>query len=341
MKLLVVTQAVDQDDPGLGFFHGWLEEFSKHAEKITVVCLKEGRHALPPNVVVLSLGKELGRSRVTYLARFCSYIWRKRDEYDTVFVHMNQEYVLLAGLLWRMWGKKILLWRNHKKGSLPTDLAVALSRQVFYTSPDSYTAQFKKALKMPAGIDTDTFTPHPDVQKVPHSLLFLGRISPVKRVELFIKALHELKNTGETFTALIVGDPVNPEDFEYERNIRSLVNSLQLSRLVTFKKSVKNTDTVALYNGCAVYVNLTPSGSMDKTILEAMASGIVPVVSNTAFRGTLPAELIIPEPDARAIASALRQAMKSSCQFRDYAVREHSLKRLAGELFRSDRVNKP
>ena len=56
-RLLITTQAVDLDDPVLGFFHRWIEEFAKHCESISVICLKEGRHDLPDNVHVYSLGK--------------------------------------------------------------------------------------------------------------------------------------------------------------------------------------------------------------------------------------------------------------------------------------------
>ena len=32
MKLLIVTQAVDTEDPVLGFFVRWIEELGKHVE---------------------------------------------------------------------------------------------------------------------------------------------------------------------------------------------------------------------------------------------------------------------------------------------------------------------
>src|SRR4051812_25119270 len=101
MKLLLFTQTVDEDDLYLGFFHAWIEELAKHFEKITVVCLKEGKHFLPENVEVLSLGKEHGTSRLTRALRVLGYSYQRRREYDSVLVHMNQEYILLAGWMWK------------------------------------------------------------------------------------------------------------------------------------------------------------------------------------------------------------------------------------------------
>src|SRR5665213_2769000 len=164
MRLLICTQAVDLDDPVLGFFHRWLEEISKHSETVHVICLKEGRHDLPKNVFVHSLGKESGRSRIKYLTRFFRYIREFRSEYDAVFVHMNAEYVVLGGLLWRLWGKRIGLWRNHKQKSFFTSIAVRLSEFVCYTSPEAFVARFKNSVQMPIGIDTIFFTPSTDAK---------------------------------------------------------------------------------------------------------------------------------------------------------------------------------
>src|SRR3989344_4493728 len=114
MRLLVITQKVDRNDPVLGFFHRWIEEFSKHCEKVHVICLKEGVNDLPENVAVHSLGKEEGKSRITYLWRFYYYVLKYRSQHDAVFVHMNPEYVLLGSLFWKIVGKRIVLWYMHK-----------------------------------------------------------------------------------------------------------------------------------------------------------------------------------------------------------------------------------
>ena len=93
MKILIITQKVSINDPVLGFMHRWIEEFAKHFERVTVICLEKGEHHLSPEVKVLSLGKENGKSRLKYILKFLYYIWREKNNYDAVFVHMNQENV--------------------------------------------------------------------------------------------------------------------------------------------------------------------------------------------------------------------------------------------------------
>ncbi|HEY4528219.1 MAG TPA: hypothetical protein VJJ48_00125 [Candidatus Paceibacterota bacterium] len=269
MKLLVITQTVDKSDPVLGFMHRWLEEFGKNFEKVTVITLEKGEYNLP-EIPVYSLGKEEGKSRLTYLLRFYKYIWQLRKDYDAVFVHMNQEYILLAGDIWRFMGKKVYLWRNHGEGSLLTRLSVFLSNKVFYTSPSSYTARFPKSYKMPVGIDTNFFKPDPHVRRIPDSVLFLGRISPIKKVLEFI---DWVKTTP--YSATIAG-PILPKDKEYGEIVKHRV----LDSKVRYIGPVTQSEALRLYQTHEIYVNKTEAGSFDKTIFEALACGCKLIVDN-------------------------------------------------------------
>lgn len=159
MKLLIITQKVDNRDPVLGFFHRWIEKFSKYYESIIVICLYEGEHNLPSNIRVLSLGKESGKSKIEYIINLYKYIIQEKDNYDKVFVHMNQEYILLAGVIWKLLKKDVFMWRNHNIGNRLTDLASLFCKKVFCTSKFSYTAKYNKTQIMPVGVDLENFTP--------------------------------------------------------------------------------------------------------------------------------------------------------------------------------------
>lgn len=335
MRLLIITQAVDLEDSVLGFFHRWIEEFSKHCESAHVICLKEGRHNLPKNVCVHSLGKEGGQSRMKYIFRFYKYIWALRNEYDAVFVHMNQEYVLLGGKFWRASGKRIVLWRNHKRGSAWSRIAGFLAHTVCYTSPDAYVARFKNAVRMPIGIDTNFFKlPAQEPEK--NSLLFLGRLDAVKRPEMLLKALEVLAKEGIAFMADVIGDPT-PGREEFARELKKQFSSVPN---VVFKPAIRNDEAVAAYHSHAIYVNLTPSGSFDKTIGEAMSAGCIVVAGNEALRGIVPNELFVDVNSVQSVAAGIKNALLMDAQSREalskklraYAVENHSLSLLASRL---------
>ncbi len=309
MKLLILTQKVDPNDPVLGFFHRWIVEFAKHYEKVTVVALGVGKYNLPDNVKVLSLGKERGVSKLSYIINFYRYIWRERRQYDAVFVHMNQEYVLLGALFWRFFGRKVYLWRNHAKGTALTRLAVFLSNKVFCTSSGSFTARFRKTKIMPVGVDTNFFKKDITVYKKTNSILFFGRISPVKKVEVFVESCRLLKEKGIIFLADIVGDPTNL-DTSYYVQIKNLVANAGLGHVVNFKPAISNNEASALYSQYDVYVNATPAGSLDKTILEALACETLVVTSNQALVGFLDDRFIFTENNSHCLAERLLEIMR-------------------------------
>lgn len=334
MKILIITQAIDSQDSVMGFFHRWAEEFSRHYDKVTIICLGKGVFNLPTNVKVLSLGKEVGAPRFSLVRNFYWYVWSERKNYDNVFVHMNQEYILLGGLIWRLLGKKIYLWRNHLKGNFLTKLAVLMSNKVFCTSPQSFTAQFKKTKLMPVGIDTRFFRPGFSTSKKSNSILFLGRIAPVKNILVFIESLNELQKLGVDFCVTIAGSSL-PKDKDYENIIKKKVDEYELKSRVKFVGSVNQNEALALYQEHALYLNLTPSGSMDKTIFEAMSCGVTPLVYNEDLVEVLGEEYLVRDLDSKKVAEDIKRAMSGNKRdFRAYVVENHSLELLAKKLFK-------
>ena len=333
MRLLICTQAVDKNDQSLGFFHGWLIEFARLFERVHVICLKEGQHDLPVNVFVHSLGKETGVSRLKYVVRFYRYIFSFRNEYDAVFVHMNQEYVLLGWKVWFLLGKCVVLWRNHKKGSLLTRIAALLSHKVCYTSPYAYVSGYANAVRMPIGIDTNFFRPH-EQQK--NAMLFLGRLDAVKKPDIFLEAIKILRSENVSVPVHVYGDPT-PGREGYAEEIKG--RFADITNLAFFP-SVPHAQTSDLYGSHSIYVNITPSGSFDKTIGEAMASGCIVVAANEVLRGIIPDNLLVDSNSAGSVAEGIRAALAMTAlereelkeRSRSYVEREHSLALLARKL---------
>ena len=339
MRLLVVSQKVDKKDPILGFFHHWLEELSGRFEDLVVICLEEGEHNLPGNVRVLSLGKEKGGSKLKYLKNFYKYIWNERKNYDGVFVHMNQEYVLLGWKFWKLWGKKIYLWRNHPEGSWLTRMSVTVSNKVFCTSKQSYTARFKKTKIMPVGIDEDIYKGREQNQNN-NNLLFFGRLSTVKNVHIFIHALSILNEGNADFRADIIGSPTDERGKEYENKLHEIGNDLVRAGKLAFKPAISPDENITLYAKYDLYVNLTPDGSFDKTILEAAASAVPVLASNSALRGVVDGRCYLPELEPKVVSGRIKEFLgldiseknKIGQELREFVVRSHSLKQLVSLL---------
>lgn len=337
MKLLIITQSVDKNNPVLGFMHRWIEEFAKKFEFITVICLEKGAYNLPNNVKVLSLGKEDGRSRIKYLFKFYKYIWRESRNYDAVFVHMNQEYVLLGAKLWWLMRKPVYMWRNHHSGNFLTDISAFFCKKIFCTSKYSYTAKYKKAVLMPVGIDMEVFGRENAIERKNNSILFLGRVAPVKRPDLFIDALSLVKD--QEWSATIVGDAL-PKDQAFYQSLMAKVSACGLEDKIVFKKGLPNQDTASVYSANDIYVNLSSSGMYDKTIFEAMACRCIVLASNENLRGQIDDRLVISEgkaPDevAEKIKMILELTDNEKVNLREQGLvfaKKHSLEKLAEAL---------
>ena len=267
MKLLIITQSVDSEDSILGFFVRWIEEFSKHTESVEVICLREGRHALPANVHVHSLGKERGVSRLRYILDFYTSIWRLHHDYDTVFVHMNPEYIVLAGWWWRLSHKRISLWYMHKSVNLTLRIAAFFANIIFTGSKESFRLQSKKVQVMGHGIDTDFFSPDSSVTRGGWALS-VGRLTKSKRHDLAIRLAKQ-----ENRALRIAGEgPERPA-------LEALAH--ELGAQVQFLGGLTQVQLREEYRQAAYLVHTSETGSLDKVVLEALACGL-PVRTNDA-----------------------------------------------------------
>lgn len=346
MEILFITQKLDKNDDILGVYHRWVEELAKKLERISVICLYRGVVELPANVEVYSLGKETGRSRFKYIKNFYTYLWRLRGRYGAVFVHMNPEYVLLGWCWWKITGKKVILWYNHPFGTLRARLAVYLANQVLFTSPFSFASKFKKSRPMPVGVDTDFMRPGSSILRHERSILFVGRLSPIKNIETLIEAVKILNQDNIDFSLTIVGDPTPGKTVEedYARRLKTMVRELGLEKRVVFHPAVPYREIAEVYNRHAIFVNLTSSGSFDKTILEAMACELLILASNRSLAELLPPSFqecyLFREGNSAHLVEKLECLLKLSAekqaalgrQLRELVITNHSLKKLTREL---------
>lgn len=332
MKLLIITQSVDKNNPILGFFHRWIEEFSKNFDFVTVVCLEKGEYDLPKNIRVLSLGKESGKSRFKYVLNFYKYIWQERKNYDAVFVHMNPVYIILGGLFWKLWQKPVSLWYTHKNVDLKLHLAVLFLNTIFSASKESFRLKSKKLRVMGHGIDTNIFRPGIGY-KEPYTILSVSRLAKTKNQAIMIESLRMVKKEGYNFVLILVGGPVTDLDKEFEKQLKEKVKKYELQDSVIFIGPIKP-DTVAFYyNRANLFLNLSDTGSLDKAILEAMACGLQILTSNVAFKFILPEKNFTsndPVEIARCIILLSKQDI--DIKMREFVVDNHELIQLIGRM---------
>ncbi len=332
MKLLIVTQKVDARDQLLGFFIRWIEGFARRCERVTVLCLESRAQDLPSNVHVMSMGKYHGFSKIRQAWNFYRLTYVLRHDYDAVFVHMNPIGVVVGAWWWRSLGKKVFLWYTSKGVTLKLRIATWLADGIFTASKESFRVSSSKAMVTGHGIDTTLFTPA--LQKKAGDgmlhILSVGRIASVKNYGTLVQAIKILNERGTRVTVTMVGEPALLADKAYEKQLKSDIARLGLGEHFHFVGKVDQRDLVGYYQSHDLFVHMSKTGSLDKSILEAMASGMQVVSSNDAARAFLPAELTVDDRDDIAVADAIERLGRRPAdpQLRTYVVDHHNLDRL-------------
>ena len=354
MKLLILTQKVDINDDVLGFMHGWIAEFAKKCEKVTVVCLQKEEYDLPPNVKVLSLGKETGEAKIKYLVNFYKYIWRERKNYDVVLVHMNQIYAILGGLLWRWTGKKIGFWYAHGHVGINLKIAAKMVNYIFTPTFESFRISSKKINVLGHGIDTIKFGIQGQKFKVINNkfkIITIGRISPVKDYETLIKAAKILANEDFKFKVQIIGGPAKKRDDSYLNKLKKLADEKNLSEAIDFAGAIPNKNIVDYLQSADLFVNLSHTGSLDKAVLEAMACGLPTLTCNEAFNSVfdenMKSFLFFTKNNAPDLANKIKkyydfseeEKEKLSQNLRNIVVKDHNLTELIKKIINNYQKN--
>jgi len=190
-----------------------------------------------------------------------------------------------------------------------------------------YQADVNKITVIPPGVDISHFYPisadeAKEVIGLPpceRMLLFVGRIEPLKGLDVLIKALKLLDEQGiYVCLAVIGGDPVNgqePRNQEMER-VKMLSDEAGLQKLVTFLG--KRSQNLLPYYYSASEVVVVPSHyeSFGMVALEAMACGTPVVASQVGGLAFLVQDGVtgytVPVDDPHALADRLKLILQDN-----------------------------
>ncbi len=289
MRLLICTQSVDKNDPILGFFHRWIEEFAKHFEHIYVICLNKGEYSLPPNVSVYSLGKETGGNRIMYLVRFYRFFSKIffATKVDFVFFHMGAIYNILSApffLIRKLFGTKFYWWKTHGHINGMGKIASVFTDRIYTASKESFPLNVKKRIIVGHAVDTNTFNFKPAELLHTVQILCVGRISKVKNIEVVIDVARLLKAKNILFHVDIVGITI---DQEYQKLLNEQIERYDLTKEVIFIGPKKLPELIGHYHTGHILLNPSKTGSIDKVVLEAMSCGVVPIAPCGAYSTVL------------------------------------------------------
>jgi glycosyltransferase involved in cell wall biosynthesis len=237
-----------------------------------------------------------------------------------------------------------LLWYAHKSVSFTLRLAHPLVDRCVASTPEGFRLNSRKVFFVGQGIDTAVFKPPSEMSRdYETKWLSIGRIAPVKNLHEMIRALELVQSLGLDMRLALVGSAITEEDLAYELSLHRLCQDLRLESVVDFHGPVPFRNIPLCYRQAGFFLNLSDSGSLDKAILESMASGCIPVSRNEAFQQlALDHGLgeLIPGPGPEGVAESMSALLTTDIetrqrlrrQLRGIVVGEHSLDSLTGRI---------
>ena len=279
-RILICVQAVDLDDPLMGFFVSWLQQAAPSFDHLTVFALRVGRYTLPENITVVPLRTSGSHSKAAVVFRVLKEAWSRRAAYDAVFVRGDPHYVLCAGWLWRLLGKKIVFWYAHYRTSRWARWGASMAN-VVVSSAQAGAAGLPKLRIIGQGFESTRFPQMTRSLPADWKVLIFGRMDRSKSVKELLEAFRKVPSSFP-FRLTLIGCSGDPG---YEQMLDPLVQADP--RVSWEKRTVVYADVPELLAKHDVILNAT-DGSLDKTILEAGLSGLIPLASTDAMKEWLP-----------------------------------------------------
>ncbi len=201
----------------------------------------------------------------------------------------NYLYPVLKPLLRRIWSRATVV----------TAISKEQQRLAHQTMPDL------EIQMIPNGVDTSTFRPVNGPRQGPEvNIVCVGRLIERKGQHHLLRAfanLHAQYNFPITLTLVGTGDA--------EASLHRLANDLGVADAVTFTGFVPRDDMPVLYRRADIFVLPSQNEGMSIALLEAMASGLPVVVTDTGGTAELVQDAVngyvVPWTDVPALTRAL------------------------------------
>ena len=268
MRLVVITQRVDEDDPALGATVPKLRALAERVDELVVLALHAAPTELPGNVRVETFGA--GASALTGLRLAARLAPQLRRRPVAVLAHMSPVYAIVAAPLTRPLRVPLLLWFTHWRDSRPLRVAERLATRVVSVDRSSFPFPSGKVVAVGHGIEVD----EPPARRVDDGvlrLLALGRTSPAKGLTTIVGAAASVDGVELE----IRGPSLTDEERRHRADL--------VARGARVEDAVPRSHIGGVYASVDALVNNMRAGALDKVVYEAAAAALPVLVASDGF----------------------------------------------------------
>ncbi len=126
---------------------------------------------------------------------------------------------------------------------------------------------------IPNGLQDEFFTQKKSKEE--NKILFLGRISPIKNLEVIINAFEKIEDKK------IMLEILGPGEESYLNYLKKLIDDLKLNNMVIFSNPIYDLkEKIKKIDSCKIFVLPSKSEGMPQSLIEAMARKKIVIASN-------------------------------------------------------------
>ena len=268
----------------------FLNHYDRSQLQVTVALLKANiAYEIPHDIKIINLHRKFARNPLFYWRLWKELNKSKYQLINSKISGVNELVLLFCGILNK--SNVIVEVRNTKDRLLSNYRRMHLLFKTFgkdwWVICNSKLAQQEVKETLPPksnvwfvgnGIDTDYFINHPRTSRGEFTIVFVGRITPQKNIELLIRSLPLISQSIGSGRLLIQGAII---DSQYYQFLQSEINSLAVGSRITWiaphERNVRDT-----YNEANVFVLPSLYEGTPNVLLEAMSCECVCLSSHSA-----------------------------------------------------------
>lgn len=337
-NLLVFNFRMDLDNQVLSHQVEAVNALAKHFRNVTVITGAIGRVAVDENVTVMSSEwreNQPIRNAIGFFRLAIPAILKT----DCVFSHMTDVQSSMVGLFTRLLSRRHFLWYAHTHKSVYLRVAHFFIDGVVTSTMGSCPLTGAKIYPIGQAINLESFNFRKVSLTTPRNFTHVGRLDPLKNIEILIEATRKAISDGNDLKLEFVGAP-SSGNLEYVAKLK--LDSTDFIKLgwLNFRGPLTRIEIPEYLASKDAFMHAY-MGSLDKAILEATSIGIPVVTINPEYLkefgtwGKCDLNSVSLESELRALLLTKISEINSECERRsDIVSSQHSLKAWAAAISR-------
>ena len=284
LNICFITQKYDENDPYRANVVEWIRQLSSNPKVNKIHVLTRYKANVNTNLNC-TFSNIYSPFKLISLFLFYFEVLKQLSKKSKIFIHMGGPYAISLFLIKKLFNIKIYQWWAHPILSMSTKLGFYLAIDKLFTCSDSsFPIKSRKKVIIGHGINVSRFPLRKESQPLNQSLVTSSRLTFRKNIHKMINLVKFMHDENLNNISLdIYGSPLTNKDKLYSEYLNELIEKSNLENHVRIFDAVDHSKLNECYLKYDVYLNFSET-ALDKSVLEAMSTGIPVLSCNQCFR---------------------------------------------------------